>query len=169
MATSGRNLTRIVAQSCTGTDFSSLSAEVVDRSRYLLLDFLGCAIRGTVSDSSAPVLRLVQRKCSADEQVPIIGTGLKSEGSFAALAVGTAAHSLELDDVVNSASLHPAVAVIPAAQGETPMHDSTTGDRPTTYAQASGLIESEVDGETVLMSIDDGQYHSLEGLGRVHS
>jgi 2-methylcitrate dehydratase PrpD len=88
---------------------------VVDRTRYLLLDFLGCAIRGTLSASTTPVLRLVERKCSEVGHIPIIGTALRSEPSFAALAVGTAAHSLELDDVVNSGSLHPAVAVIPAA------------------------------------------------------
>ncbi len=115
MAPTGPNLTRIVAQSCARTDFSTLEDEVVDRTRYLLLDFLGCAIRGTSSASTAPVHRLAERKCSADHQIPIIGTAIKSEPSFAALAVGTAAHSLELDDVVNSASLHPAVAVIPAA------------------------------------------------------
>ena len=115
MTTPDQNLTRLIAESCTGTDFSILSDEVVDRTRYLLLDFLGCAIRGTLSASTAPVLRLVERKCSEDLHIPIIGTALRSEPSFAALAVGTAAHSLELDDVVNSGSLHPAVAVIPAA------------------------------------------------------
>ncbi len=114
MATPGQDLTRQVAESCASSDFSSLSDEVVDRARYLLLDFLGCAIRGTLSASTTPVLRLAKRKCSEQEQVPIIGTELRSEPSFAALAMGTAAHSLELDDVVNSASLHPAVAVVPA-------------------------------------------------------
>ena len=115
MLTSPENLTRRVGASCVQTDFSSFSEEVVDRSRYLLLDFLGCAIRGTLTESTLPVLRVAARKCSRDQQIPIIGTAIKSEASFAALAVGTAAHSLELDDVVNSGSLHPAVAVIPAA------------------------------------------------------
>ncbi len=115
MATPSQNLTRTVAHSCAGTDFTNLNEDVVDRARYLLLDFLGCAVRGTLSESSLPVLRMIKRKSSADEPIPIIGTTQASETSFAALAVGTAAHSLELDDVVNSASLHPAVAVIPAA------------------------------------------------------
>ena len=115
MATPGQNLTRIVAQSCASCNFLSLSDEVIDRTRYLLLDFLGCGIRGALAGSTTPVHRLIESKGPTAEQIPIIGTDLKSEASFTALAVGTAAHSLELDDVVNSASLHPAVAVIPAA------------------------------------------------------
>jgi len=34
---------------------------------------------------------------------------------WAALANGTAAHAVELDDVTTESSLHPGVAVIPAA------------------------------------------------------
>jgi 2-methylcitrate dehydratase PrpD len=45
----------------------------------------------------------------------VIGTNVKVSPPYAALANGTAAHSLELDDVVNEASLHPAVAIMPAA------------------------------------------------------
>jgi len=115
MAIALENLTRKVSASCVQTRFADLPEEVVDRTRYLLLDFLGCAIRGTLTQSTIPVLSLAERKKSVLGQVPIIGTAGLSEPSFAALAVGTAAHSLELDDVVNSGSLHPAVAVIPAA------------------------------------------------------
>ena len=115
MAIAPENLTREVSASCVQTRFADLAEEVVDRTRYLLLDFLGCAIRGTLTESTIPVLQLAERKKSVQGQVPIIGTTGLSEPSFAALAVGTAAHSLELDDVVNSGSLHPAVAVIPAA------------------------------------------------------
>ena len=115
MAIALENLTRKVSTSCAQTHFADLAEEVVDRTRYLLLDFLGCAIRGTLTNSTIPVLQLAERKKSVQGQIPIIGTARSSEPSFAALAVGTAAHSLELDDVVNSGSLHPAVAVIPAA------------------------------------------------------
>lgn len=109
------NLTKNVSASCARTNFADLDGEVVDKTKYLLLDFLGCAIRGTLTESTLPVLKLAERKKSVLEQNPIIGTASLSEPSFAALAVGTAAHSLELDDVVNSGSIHPAVAVIPAA------------------------------------------------------
>lgn len=109
------NVTRKVGSLCARIKFDSLDSEVVDRAKYLLLDFLGCAIRGSLTESSGPALSLADQKISLYHQVPIVGTGVKSEPSYSALAMGTAAHSLELDDVVNSASLHPAVSVMPAA------------------------------------------------------
>lgn len=109
------NLTRKIGALCANIKFDSLGLETIDRAKYLLLDFLGCAIRGSLTESSGPVLSLAVQKNSLHDQVPVVGTGVKSEASYAALAMGTAAHSLELDDVVNSASLHPAVSVMPAA------------------------------------------------------
>lgn len=109
------DITRNVARLCSEFELDSLSEEVIDRCRYLTLDFLGCAIRGSVSDSTQPVLRLAEARAPAGIAVPIIGTASRSEATFTALAIGAAAHSLELDDVVNRASLHPAVAVMPAA------------------------------------------------------
>jgi 2-methylcitrate dehydratase PrpD len=52
---------------------------------------------------------------AASKDVPVIGTEMVAEATFAALANGTASHSLQLDDVVNAASLHPAVTIMSAA------------------------------------------------------
>jgi 2-methylcitrate dehydratase PrpD len=73
------------------------------------------AARGSLSDSSIPLLRLVQDLDKTAEGAVVIGTNIRVSPPLAALANGTAAHSLELDDVVNEASLHPAVAIMPAA------------------------------------------------------
>jgi len=109
------NISRKIALLCNNINVDSIDSETVDRCKYFLLDFLGCAIRGTIRQSTQPVLKIAEQKLTLDDQVPIFGSSLKSEVSYAALAIGTAAHSLELDDVVNSASLHPAVSVMPAA------------------------------------------------------
>jgi 2-methylcitrate dehydratase PrpD len=45
----------------------------------------------------------------------VLGSPRKAQPAWAALANGTAAHALELDDVTTESSLHPGVAVIPAA------------------------------------------------------
>ena len=39
----------------------NLPSEVVDRTRYLLLDYLGVAIRGSREESSAPVYKMIER------------------------------------------------------------------------------------------------------------
>jgi 2-methylcitrate dehydratase PrpD len=107
--------TRNLAQKCYDLKFDDLPKEVVDRAKYLFLDFIGVAARGALSDSSVPVHNLFRTLGVRKDGAVVIGTDRKLEPPYAALANGTAAHSLELDDVVNAASLHPAVAVMPAA------------------------------------------------------
>ncbi|MCG6930052.1 MAG: MmgE/PrpD family protein, partial [Desulfofustis sp.] len=106
-----------VARRCLDITYDRLDDEVIDRTKYLLLDFLGCALRGSLTESFKPASFLAQKHGAGVDTVPVIGTAERSEVSYFALATGIAAHSIELDDVVNHASLHPAVAVIPAALG----------------------------------------------------
>jgi len=91
-----------------------LSAEVFDRARYLLLDFLGVAIRGARAESTAPVHKMIERLgvpgCST-----VIGTKLRTLPGYAALANGTAAHAIELDDTHNAGSIHLGVVMFPTA------------------------------------------------------
>ena len=107
-------LTKKMAQICYDLNFETLPAEVQDRVKYLLLDYLGVAIRGAETESSVPVHRFLSKRQDAFRGVPVIATSLRVDAPYAALALGTAAHSLELDDVVNAASLHPAVSVMSA-------------------------------------------------------
>lgn len=108
-------ITKEVARLCSELPFSSLSEEVVDRTKYLLLDYLGVAIRGTTSESSQPVYRYLEAIHTLASGVQVPATSLVVDAPSAALALGVSSHSLELDDVVNEASLHPAVSVISAA------------------------------------------------------
>lgn len=108
-------ITMDMAGLCSSLEYDSLPPEVVDRCKYLLLDYLGVAIRGTRSESSLPVYRYLARNQDQKSAVPIPATSMRADVSNVALALGVSAHSLELDDVVNEASLHPAVSVISAA------------------------------------------------------
>ncbi len=107
-------LTERTIQLCHDLSFDSLGSDVQDRVKYLLLDYLGVAIRGAGTESSSPVHRFLANRQDA-QGVPVIATMLRVDAPYAALALGTAAHSLELDDVVNSASLHPGVSVMSAS------------------------------------------------------
>jgi len=112
-------LTKEIIQRCHDLNYNDLSDDIIDRTKYLLLDYIGVAARGSLSDSSIPLLRLVQDLDKTAEGAVVIGTNIRVSPPLAALANGTAAHSLELDDVVNEASLHPAVAIMPAAMAVT--------------------------------------------------
>ncbi|MFC2949186.1 MmgE/PrpD family protein [Virgibacillus sediminis] len=96
-------------------NFEDLSTTVIDRVKYLTLDFIGLAARGSMFESSKPLQNFIHKAGGVGEGSVIGQQGLKPLPQYAALANGAAAHSLELDDVINESSLHPAVAVFPTA------------------------------------------------------
>ncbi|GAC1688996.1 MAG: MmgE/PrpD family protein [Candidatus Acidiferrum sp.] len=106
--------TRELVRFCHALDHSNFSSEVVDRTRYLLLDYLGVAIRGSQTDSSQPVYRMIDRAKSPGP-CSVIGTALQTTPEFAALANGTAAHSIELDDTHQAGSIHLGVVMFSTA------------------------------------------------------
>lgn len=108
----------------TSLSFKDLPEEVVDKVKYLLLDFVGLAMRGALSESSSPVINLVSG-LGKDGHSAVIGTNLLVKTEYSCLANGCFAHSLELDDVANEASLHPAVVVFPAAIAAGEMVEAT--------------------------------------------
>jgi 2-methylcitrate dehydratase PrpD len=93
---------------------NDLGDEVTDRTKYLLLDYLGVAIAGCLSESSCPVHRMLYRSPCLGP-CTVIGTATKTSPEFAALANGTAAHSLELDDTHQAGSIHPGVVIFSTA------------------------------------------------------
>jgi 2-methylcitrate dehydratase PrpD len=95
--------------------FHHLPDEVVDRVKYLFLDFIGVAWRGARERSSESMARFVRNLPRDDWSGVIIGTKDRASCVYAALANGTSAHAVEMDDVNNEASLHPGVVVFPSA------------------------------------------------------
>ncbi len=109
------SITKELAEFCTQLNYEDLPHQVIDKAKYHCLDFIGVAARGSLVDSSQTMYKLIQ-EIGADPQGGIvIGTNLRARYPYAALANGTSAHSLELDDVNNEASLHPGVVIYPAA------------------------------------------------------
>ena len=105
-------LTRKLANFYAALDYEDLPPQVVDRAKYFCLDYLGVAVRGSMTLSSTAMQRAV-KALSRDGDSVIMGTSYRTAPEYAALANGTAAHSLEMDDVSNDASLHPGVATFP--------------------------------------------------------
>jgi 2-methylcitrate dehydratase PrpD len=91
-----------------------LPAEVLDRARYFLLDYLAVAIRGSREESSAAVQRMIQR-VGANGCATIIGTGIRTIPGFAALSNGASAHGIEQDDTHSGGSVHLGATMYSAA------------------------------------------------------
>jgi 2-methylcitrate dehydratase PrpD len=150
-------ITKQLAQKCHDLTYGDLPDAVVDRAKYLFLDFLGVAARGALNESSRPVHALCKKMGIVKDGAVVVGTDLTLDPSYAALANGTAAHSIELDDVVNAASLHPAVAVMPTALAAAHVADCT-GKR---------LIEAIVAGYEVTIRLGialDPSAHYAQGF-----
>jgi 2-methylcitrate dehydratase PrpD len=93
---------------------SDLPAEVLDRSRYFLLDYLAVAIRGSHEESSAAVQRIIQR-IGANGCATVIGTSMRTIPGLAALANGAASHAIEMDDTHSGGSIHLGTTMYSAA------------------------------------------------------
>jgi len=108
-------ITQELARYCHGLKFRQLPEEVVDRVKYFFLDFIGVACRGSQEDSSQRMYRFIREMGHRRKGGVIIGTKDRAFHLYSALANGTSAHAIEMDDVNNEGSLHPGVVVFPAA------------------------------------------------------
>jgi 2-methylcitrate dehydratase PrpD len=108
-------VTKGLAKFCYELKFEALPSEVRDRAKYFALDFLGLAARGSIENSTKAMYRFIKGINQGAKGGVIIGTKMRAPYQYAALANGTSAHCLELDDINNEASLHPGVANFPAA------------------------------------------------------
>ncbi len=108
-------ITQELARYCSEMKFHQLPEEVVNRVKYMFLDFIGVACRGTQEDSSKSIYRFVKEMGHGHREGVIIGTKEKAPYIYAGLANGVSSHAIEMDDVNNEASLHPGVVVFPAA------------------------------------------------------
>ncbi len=109
------NITSELIKKSDAIHYKKLPPEVIDRAKYLLLDYLGVAARGALSESGRISQQTVGRLGTDPSGAVIVGTDLTAAPPFAALANGIASHSIEMDDVVNEASLHPGVTIMSAA------------------------------------------------------
>lgn len=107
-------LTRQLASFCHSLNYRTLSPEVIDRTKYFFLDYLAVGVRGSLTDSSQPLYRLVETLGDGGEG-KVLGRSKKATFPYAALANGSSAHSIELDDTHQGGSIHLGVSVFSAA------------------------------------------------------
>jgi 2-methylcitrate dehydratase PrpD len=114
-------ITRTLVSFSHALDPRKLSSEVVERTKYLLLDYLGVAIAGSLAESSQPIYRMLAQS-AAPGSCTVIGTASRTSPEFAALANGAAAHSVELDDTHQAGSIHPGVVMFSTAIALSEIH-----------------------------------------------
>ena len=116
--------TAAVAEQVTAIRSDCLPAEVAERTRHMLLDWLGVTIAG----SAEPSARIAQRVAAAEGGAPlasVVGTGLRTGPQQAALANGVAAHALDYDDGNRWAGAHPSAPIVSAVLALAEARDAT--------------------------------------------
>jgi 2-methylcitrate dehydratase PrpD len=102
-----------LAERAAGLRFADLPDDVVELARQCLLDWFGVTLAG----ANEPAARIVADELAAGGShgsgVTVVGRTLRLAPHDAALANGTAGHTLDYDDVNYSWNGHPTVAVLP--------------------------------------------------------
>jgi len=112
--------TRELAEAVHGIGFDMLGDAEIEAVRRLLLDHIGVAAAGSVTDSAAAFRRTMGRFAHDESaSLPVIGAGVSAAAVPASMANAVAGHSIEYDDVHNSSSSHPGVVMYPAAMAAT--------------------------------------------------
>jgi 2-methylcitrate dehydratase PrpD len=107
-------ITRTVVHFSHSLTHKDLGGEVIEQSKKLLLDYLGVAIAGSQTESSKAVY-LMLANSALPGPCTVIGTSFQTSPGYVALANGTSAHSVELDDTHQAGSIHLGVVMFSTA------------------------------------------------------
>jgi 2-methylcitrate dehydratase PrpD len=103
---------------CADGDISydGLPADVRERTKWLVTDLIGIALRARHEAESTPsLLAAAEGLGMAHGQASVIGENRGYTPAGAALINGTLAHSLDFDDTHAAGSIHPSAPIVPAA------------------------------------------------------
>ncbi|MDO8673863.1 MAG: MmgE/PrpD family protein [Dehalococcoidia bacterium] len=103
-----------VSRFVSETGFDDVPAQAIEVAKEAILDCVGVTLAALREPSSLAMLDLVQ-ELGGNPLSCILGTGIKTSPTLAALANGTMAHALDYDDVTWTMHGHPSVPVLPAA------------------------------------------------------
>jgi 2-methylcitrate dehydratase PrpD len=102
-----------IASWVTDLRFDDLPAEVVERTKLVILDQLGVQLLGATLPNVRPVARLADSQGGSPEAT-LTHSGVRTTVSQAAWVNGTLGHSAEYDDA-HALAWHTSSAVVPAA------------------------------------------------------
>lgn len=107
---------RQLAEWASGFSLAAARGGDASAASDFILDLIGVALAGSKREASARIAMADAREAAGPAAATLLCPGgPRVSAEAAAFANGVAAHSIEMDDVHNASSLHPGVAVIPAA------------------------------------------------------
>lgn len=109
-------ITRVLAEFAASLSHAAIPAEVSERTRMLILDHVGIALRArNAADLNEPMRRGLTTLGLGQGNATVIGDSRGYTPGAAALFNGNLGHALDFDDTHARASLHSGAPIIPAA------------------------------------------------------
>lgn len=110
-------ITKTLANFCCSLKYQDIPEGTVNRAKQCILDYLAATLPGSQTKTGKIGLEISKElNHGGPKHSTILGYGVKTNCSLAALANGMAGHALEIDDATRYATgLHPGVTVIPAS------------------------------------------------------
>ena len=108
MTTSATGVTIALVDYAQSLKYEDIPPEVLERTKQMLLDFLGVAYGGlAVGESSAPIIDgVLDLAAGAQGRSAVVGRAEKLPAHYAALLNATFAHSMDFDDTHREAVIH---------------------------------------------------------------
>jgi 2-methylcitrate dehydratase PrpD len=103
-----------IARFATNLKFDHLPTEVIEKAKHCIMDTIGCSLVGIAVTDHAKILVELIKELEGKPEATIIGDGFRTTAVNAALANGTSAHSLDLDDAHRESFFHVGVGSIPS-------------------------------------------------------
>ena len=109
-------VTRQLSEFVAGISYDGLPTDVAERTKALILDLVGIALRARREAESTPsLLAAAERLGLARGAASVIGDDARFAPPGAALINGVLGHSLDFDDTHAAGSLHASAPIVPAA------------------------------------------------------
>jgi aconitate decarboxylase len=118
--------TSALAEFVSGLRYQSIPAEVIHRTKLLVLDALGCALYG-VNLEWTRILMGTLLRLDTTGACSVWGTALRLSGPHASLVNGTLVQGFELDDVHRLGVLHVGAVTLPALMAIAEMRSGLSG------------------------------------------
>ena len=105
----------------SGSDYDDLPPEVVEKTKYIVLDQIGCQLASSTLPWNAVVYDHVQSLGAIGDST-VVGHGFKTHPECAALVNATFGHGFEIDDFHIGCFAHPGCVSVPAALAMAEQH-----------------------------------------------
>lgn len=106
--------TQKLAEFCAGISFDNLPADVIEKAKLCILDFLTNVFGSLELDAAKSVKSYIEAQ-GGPTTATALGCGFRTGAHLAAFLNGTLAEAIEAQDGLRFGGNHPGVAVIPAA------------------------------------------------------